>query len=173
MKISTLLNTIKEDIGGAKWKLPFKFIKKILLNNCFKLLLNYRIGHFFNANGYTTICNILRHRQVKRFSCQISFNAEIGSNLNFPHPFGIVIGDGVIIGDNVKIWQNVTLGSHGKKNTVLQYPEIGDNVKIFAGSMILGNVKIGRNSSVGGMSLVLKDVKENEVVAGIPAKTLA
>lgn len=173
MKFSYLISTIKKDVGGANWKVPLKFIKKLLLNNSFKLILNYRIGYFCNEKGFDLICKILKHRQIKRFSCQISYSAKIGANLSFPHPIGIVIGDGVLIGDNVKIWQNVTLGSNGKESCGLQYPVIANNVKIFAASMIIGDVNVGKNSTVGGMSLVLNDVKENEVVAGIPAKAIS
>jgi maltose O-acetyltransferase len=48
--------------------------------------------------------------------------------------------------------------------------KIGDNVFIGAGSIILPNVKIGNNVIIGAGSIVTKDVPDNSLVAGNPAK---
>ncbi|MBE7175512.1 MAG: hypothetical protein INR69_03865 [Mucilaginibacter polytrichastri] len=85
---------------------------------------------------------------------------------------GVVIGEQVIVGDDVMIWQHVTLGSHGKPGQTFQYPVIGDKVKIFTGSTIIGDVKIGENAIVGAASVVLRNVPAEARVAGIPAKEL-
>lgn len=172
MKAYELIAIIKTDLDNKHGSNFLCFCKKILLSNSFKLLLNYRIGRFFFQRGNLLICKLLQHRQIKRFSCQISYKAEIGAKLSLPHPIGIVIGEGVVIGNNVKIWQNVTLGSHGKKDEKLNYPVIEDGVKIFAGSMIIGGVNVKKNGIVGGLSLVLSDVEINSKVAGIPAKVI-
>ena len=61
---------------------------------------------------------------------------------------------------------------------VLKYPEkigcieIGDNVFIGAGTSINYNVKIGSNVIIGACSLITKDVPDNCVVAGVPAKVI-
>lgn len=172
MMSSELFAQIKKDLDNKHGSNLICFFKKILLSNSFKLLLNYRIGRYFFIRGNLLTCKFLQHRQIKRFSCQISYKAQIGTKLNLPHPIGIVIGDGVVIGDNVKIWQHVTLGSHGKKGEELKYPVVEDGVKIFAGSMIIGGVNVKKNSIVGGLSLVLSDVEINSKVAGIPAKVI-
>ena len=48
--------------------------------------------------------------------------------------------------------------------------EIMDNVFIGAGSIILPNVKIGPNVIIGAGSIICKDVPENSVCVGVPAK---
>lgn len=50
--------------------------------------------------------------------------------------------------------------------------EIMDNVYIGANAIILPNVKIGSNVIIGAGAVVTKDVKENSVVAGVPAKII-
>lgn len=101
---------------------------------------------------------------------EISHKAVIGRNLKLPHPLGIVIGEGVVIGDNVKLWQRVTIGSHGRKGEGMAYPVIGDHVRVFVGSTIIGGVKVGNHSTIGAHSLVLSDVEPGKTVAGSPAK---
>lgn len=50
--------------------------------------------------------------------------------------------------------------------------EVMDNVFIGCNSTILGNVKIGPNAIIAAGSVVTKDVPENSVVAGVPAKVI-
>lgn len=172
MTRSRLLELIKSDLGKSKKTLFLKFCKNFFLSNYFRLILNYRIGHYFHLKGSKFVCKILKYRQIKVYSCQISYKCTIGENLSFPHPIGIVIGDGVIIGSNVSIWQNVTLGSHGKNKEEINYPIIGDGVKIFANSMIIGGVRVGENAKIGAMSLVTKNVSPNKTVVGVPAREI-
>jgi serine O-acetyltransferase len=89
-----------------------------------------------------------------------------------PHPLGVVIGDGVLIKSNVTIWQQVTIGGKRKKDGVAEYPEISEDVKIFAKASVIGGVKIGVRATVGAHALVIKDVAAGEVVAGVPATTV-
>lgn len=49
---------------------------------------------------------------------------------------------------------------------------VADNVSVGAHAQILGPVKIGKLSIIGGDSVVVKDVPENCVVAGVPAKVV-
>ena len=61
------------------------------------------------------------------------------------------------------------MGSKGYNEEVLG-PTIKDNAKIGAGASILPNVVIGENSIVGSGSVVTKDVEDNVLVMGIPAR---
>ena len=51
-------------------------------------------------------------------------------------------------------------------------PIIGDNVEIGVNVSIIGNISIGKNSIIGAGSVVVKDIPENSVVAGNPAKII-
>lgn len=90
----------------------------------------------------------------------------------FCHYSCIVIAQSVHIGKNASIHQGVTIGRvfNGKYSGV---PTIGDNVVIFSGAKILGNIKIGDNAVIGANAVVTKDVPANVVVAGVPAKIIS
>ena len=92
---------------------------------------------------------------------------EQQQNTSFPHPIGIVISPNAKIGKNCTIFQNVTIGSWKGKS-----PIVGDNVKIFANSVIFGEISIGNNVIIGAGSVVNKSVPENAVVCGNPAKVI-
>ncbi len=146
-----------------------------LFNPSFRLLLNYRLGRYFRlSNNFVTrfLARRYMYRQVTQRGCQISYAAELGKNIKFMHPLGVVIGENVIVKDNVRIWQQVTLGSHGKKGESNLYPVVESGVKIFAGAKIIGGIVIGRNAQIGANSVVLSDVPDDSVAVGVPAKII-
>lgn len=72
------------------------------------------------------------------------------------------------IGHNFTCFQNVTIGhSKGEK------PIIGNNVTVYAGAVIIGGIQIGDNVEVGANAVVTKDIPDNVVVAGIPARIIS
>ena len=50
--------------------------------------------------------------------------------------------------------------------------QIGDNVYIGTGTTILGPVSIGSNVVIAAGSVVVKDIPDNSLVAGVPAKII-
>lgn len=106
-------------------------------------------------------------------------NITIGKNVffntgcSFQDRGGISIEDGTMIGMNVTI---ATL-NHGLplETRNVTYPSpviIGENVWIGSNATILPGVTIGDNSVVAAGAVVTKNVPENTVVAGVPAKEL-
>ncbi len=88
---------------------------------------------------------------------------DIGERFFIHHGFATII-NAEKIGKNVRVSQQVTIGQKGDFK-----PTIGDNVKICAGAIVIGNVTIGNNSIVGAGAVVVKDIPPNEVWAGNPA----
>jgi serine acetyltransferase len=91
--------------------------------------------------------------------------------LRLGHPYNIIINRYAAVGHNVTIHQNVTIGSKqfGKKAGV---PTIEDNVIIYSQSVILGKIRIGKDSIIGAGSVVIDDVPPCSVVAGNPARLI-
>ena len=90
----------------------------------------------------------------------------------------VVIGSTCIIGNNVKIYQGVTLGAKSFpldddgnpiKGT-LRHPIVEDNVIIYAQATILGRIRIGRNSVIGGNVWVTNSLPPNSKVIQLKAK---
>ncbi len=106
-------------------------------------------------------------------------NIKVGKNVfinaccKFQDQGGIEIGNGVLIGHNVTL---ATL-NHDERPDFRQniYPKpikIGDNVWIGSNATILQGVTIGNGAIIGANAVVTKDVPENTIVAGIPAKII-
>lgn len=93
---------------------------------------------------------------------EISDRAHIGRNFRLVHGIGTVIGK-CRIGDNVRIYQNVTIGAKHQDED-FNFPVIEDDVIIFANSVIVGNIRIGKGSVIGAMSFVDKDIPPKSLV---------
>ena len=94
-------------------------------------------------------------------------SCKIGSGLVIFHFGAIAINELVVIGENCTIRQGVTIGN---KNTSDDVPIIGDNVDIGVGAVIIGKIRIGNNVCIGANAVVLKDVPDNHMAIGVPAK---
>ena len=104
------------------------------------------------------------------FSCYIGLGARLGVNVRLGYGgLGVVIHKKVVIGNNVVIGAGVTLGGTPRKHGV---PVICDNCTIYNGAQIVGPVTIGSNSIIGANSVVLENVPDNCIVAGVPAKII-
>ena len=143
-----------------------------------KAVFFHRIANFFAIAKFNLIARIIS--QFSRFltGIEIHPNAKIGKNLFIDHGMGVVIGETSEIGNNVTIYHMVTLGgispsinSDDQRNTK-RHPTLMDNVVVGSGAQILGPVMIGKNAKIGANAVVTKDVEENSVMVGIPAKNV-
>ena len=91
---------------------------------------------------------------------------------------GVVIGETSEIGNNVTIYHMVTLGGispsieSDEQRNVKRHPTLKDNVVVGSGAQVLGPIEVGKNAKIGANAVVTKDVDENSVMVGIPAKNV-
>lgn len=110
---------------------------------------------------------ILRHYEYK-YGIHANTNIEVGKGLKIYH------GDGVYlncksIGERFTVYQAVTLGSNKGDDKI---PTVQDNVTLYPGSVICGDIILHNGCTVGANSFVNKDVAEGCTVAGNPAREL-
>ena len=143
-----------------------------------KAVFFHQLAHFFSLAKFDLIARIIS--QFSRFLTGIEIHpqAKIGKNLFIDHGMGVVIGETSEIGNNVTIYHMVTLGgiapsidSDSQRNAK-RHPTLKNNVVVGSGAQILGAVVIGENAKIGANAVVTKDVPENAVMVGIPAKNV-
>jgi len=112
---------------------------------------------------------------------EIQKGAKIGKRCRISsHSFiceGVALEDGVFIGHNVtfindKYPRSVTSDGTmtSEKDWILQRTIVKKGASIGSSATILCGVTIGKNAIVGAGAVVTKDVPDNTVVAGVPAK---
>ena len=150
----------------------------ILTNPGVKAVIFHRIANFFSIAKFHLVARIIS--QFSRFltGIEIHPNAKIGKNLFIDHGMGVVIGETSDIGDNVTIYHMATLGgiapsiNSDNQRNVKRHPTLKENVVVGSGAQILGPVVVGKNAKIGANAVVTKDVPENAVMVGIPAKNV-
>ncbi|EGR2796180.1 N-acetyltransferase [Vibrio navarrensis] len=139
-----------------------------------------------------TASNIGEGTTIWQFSVVLS-GAIIGNNCNLcAHTFvenNVILGDRVTIKSGVYLWDGIELEddvfigpcvafTNDKYPRSKQYPEsfpkirVKKRASIGANATILPGITIGENAMVGAGSVVTKDVPENAVVVGNPAKII-
>ena len=143
-----------------------------------KAVFFHQIANFFSVAKFDLIARMIS--QFSRFLTGIEIHpkAKIGKNLFIDHGMGVVIGETSEIGDNVTIYHMVTLGGispsidSNNQRDIKRHPTLKDNVVVGSGAQVLGPVVLGNNAKIGANAVVTKDVPENAVMVGIPAKNV-
>lgn len=135
-------------------------------------LLTYpRVRAFRNLFYYRTerggipsrvVTKILRQLYKGEVALEL-YADSIGPGMYIAHGYSTGIAWKAVIGANCWLHQNVTIGWNGGA------PRIGDNVIIYTGAVVIGDITIGDNVVVGANAVVVKDVPPGMVARGVPA----
>lgn len=155
-------------------------LKRVLFTQGIWATIIYRSGSWCYRMKHKTIIvkTILPFLTIMQKIVEITtgislpFSAKIGRGLYIGHYGGIILGHKVVLGDYCNLSQGVTIGQAGRGGNQLT-PIIGNRVYIGAGAKIFGGIKIGNNVAIGANAVVTKDIPENAVVVGVPAKIIS
>jgi acetyltransferase-like isoleucine patch superfamily enzyme len=137
-----------------------------------------KLSKFINLYG----CEVGDHTKIGAF-VEIQKNAKIGRNCKISsHTFicqGVTIEDDVFVGHGVTFindsYPRATTPEGGlqtEKDWKVEPTLVKKGASIGSGATILSNLVIGRNALVGAGSIVTRDVPDNAIVAGNPARLL-
>lgn len=120
--------------------------------------------HFFIKYTFGLLAYFFYRHYGFKYGISFDTNIHVGKGLKIVHGYGVIVNCSYI-GDNFTIYQNCTFGSD-KNNNV---PIVGDNVTVFTGSIVIGDIKLEDNCTIGANSFVNSNVSEGSIVVGNPA----
>ena len=155
-EISRLLHT---DADAVMHNDPaVKSMQEVIL--CYpvvKVMIHYRAAHHLHLQGVPIIPRVITEMAHSATGIDIHPAAEIGEYFSIDHGTGVVIGATSIIGNHVMLYQGVTLGaknfsydSNGVPIDKPRHPILEDYVTVYSNTSILGRVRIGHHTIVGG-----------------------
>ncbi len=145
-------------ISTSAIQIAYDLTKELSYNKYFRTLF------YFRTSGFAS--NILRVFYPRDHRFTIDMNTKIDGGVIMAHPYSTII-NAKSVGKHLYINQLVTIGEKdGKK------PVIGDNVKLYTNCTVIGDITIGNNAVIGAGAVVTKDIPENSVAVGNPAKVI-
>lgn len=126
-----------------------------------------------NGNKLKGLIGLYFERKKNRLGIRLGI--EIGPNcfgkgLQIYHIGSIVVNPAVRAGANCRLHGGNCIGNNGKTQSV---PQIGNNVDIGYGAVVIGSVKIADNVKIGANAVVVSSIlEEGKTCVGIPAKVI-
>ncbi|WP_201523468.1 serine acetyltransferase [Aliarcobacter butzleri] len=146
-----------------------------LIEPRFRVNVYFRLGKYLSTkkNIFAKIYKkYLQNLLMIKYGFHTTFDVQIGIGLRIVHLGGINIHGNAIIGENFTVLDNVSIGQ-AKRRDGENVPTIGNDVYVGSCSKIVGKIKVGDNVTIGTMTLVNKDVADNQTVVGIPFKVIS
>ena len=168
-----MFKIIKSDIAIIRERDPAaKGILEIFL--CypgFQAIFMHRFTHKLWKLKFPLVPRILSQINRSLTGIEIHPGAKIGKKVFIDHGMGVVIGETAEIGNNCLLYQGVTLGGTGKSHGK-RHPTLEENVVVGAGAKVLGSITVGADTRIGAGSVVVRSVKGNSTVVGVPGRVV-
>ena len=168
-----MLKTIKSDIAIIKERDPAArgVLEIFLCYPGFQAIFIHRFTHKLWQLKLPLVPRILSQMNRSLTGIEIHPGAKIGKKVFIDHGMGVVIGETAEIGNNCLLYQGVTLGGTGKSHGK-RHPTLKSNVVVGAGAKVLGSITVGPNTRIGAGSVVVRSVKGNSTVVGVPGRVV-
>ena len=169
---------LKEDKNSVSFKK--RFIKWITFADDYLPIVFMRALRYYEyyLNKKRNIFNLIpyiwcmwNYRRLRKKSGLYIMPNVLGPGAYIVHPGFIRMNTYVHTGKNITILPMVLFGRKSPDQIDCDI-YVGDNVYISTGATILGPVRIGNNVTIGAGAVVTKDIPDNAVVGGVPAKIL-
>ena len=166
--IATIRETAKKDVRAAYEGDPAALNQDeiVLSYPGIRAITIQRFAHVLYTEKVPLVQRMMTEHAHSLTGIDIHPGAKLGAGIFIDHGTGVVIGETAVLGDGVKIYQGVTLGAlsfpkdacgmiiKGRK----RHPTIENNVTIYAGASVLGDVVIGERSVLGSNVWVTDNV---------------
>jgi serine acetyltransferase len=169
------MSYMKEWIENLKgdfyvYKIVFgKGIGKYFYFPAIRTVVLFRLSQLFYVSRITRpIAYLITNLNDFLHGIWIGPRVKVGKGFLLAHPRGIIINPDTVIGEYCSILHQVTLGGESIV--------IGDNVEILAGAMIINDklhekkLYVNNGAVIAAGAIILQDVPQNAVMAGVPAK---
>ena len=134
-------------------------------------ILYQRVAHELLRLGVPVLPRIITEMAHSDTGIDIHPGAQIGEYFSIDHGTGVVVGQTAIIGNHVRLYQGVTLGAksftlddEGLPMDVPRHPIIEDHVTIYSNTSVLGRIRIGQGSIIGGNIWLTYNVPPNSKI---------
>ena len=168
-----MIKAIKSDISIIMERDPAArgILEIFLCYPGFQAIFIHRFTHKLWKYKLPLIPRILSQINRTLTGIEIHPGAKIGKKVFIDHGMGVVIGETAEVGNNCLLYQGVTLGGTGKSHGK-RHPTLKENVVVGAGAKVLGSITVGPNTRIGAGSVVVRSVKGNSTVVGIPGRVV-
>lgn len=139
------------------------------------VLIGFRICRGLYLKGYWlrplywTCTAVYRILTEGILGIELRPKTDVGAGLRIYHGFGLVVNDHTVIGRSVILRNGVTIGH---KRAGEGSPTIQDDVDVGANSTVIGEIVIGRGTTIGAGAVVTKSTPEGSVWVGNPARRI-
>lgn len=168
--------SLKETIELIKSDLPAyaaSFWKSYFFIPGFKYTVNHRLCYYYSQHKILFPLFAFQFLYMKhltyKFGIQMSWSMRLPPNFTIAH-FGGITFFPESCGHHTYLRQGCTVGRGGRGNS--RMPRIGNYVEFGANACVIGDITIGNNVKIGAGAIVTKDVPDNCIVAGVPAKII-
>lgn len=169
MSFKELIRLWKSDL--PRYNEPF--LKLVFFGPGYKYTFHHRLCYYFYQHKLLYPLFLMWLLYMKHLSyllgIQTAWNRPLPEDFVISH-FGGIQFFPEKCGKGIYLRQGCTVGSNGTPGS--RHPIIGENVTFGANVVVVGPITVGNNVTIGAGAVVTKDVPDNAVVAGVPARII-